>query len=59
MVIDSNTPPYFETDPEIGHIEGSMKQGSGLNTYVLSKMFDDEDDEIFVQIFLQEVELFA
>ena len=59
VLIEANTPPFFETDPDIGHIEGSMKQGSGLNTYVLSRMYDNEDDEIFVQIFLEEVEIFA
>ena len=43
VIIEENTAPYFGSS-EIGHIDGSMKEGSLLNIYTLSQMIDDEGD---------------
>ena len=43
VIIEVNTAPYFESS-QIGHIDGSMKEGSLLNIYTFSQMIDDEGD---------------
>ena len=43
IYVETNTAPYFPTE-EVGHIEGSMKEGSYSNIYSLNPAIDDEGD---------------
>ena len=58
VFIIKNTPPYFDSS-EVGHIDGSMKEGSLINNFILNPIFDDQGDEISVEIEFDEIESFA
>ena len=58
VIIKENTAPYFDS-LEVGHIDGSMKEGSLINIFALNPMIDDQGDEISVEIEFGEIESFA
>ena len=58
VFIIKDTPPYFDSS-EVGHIDGTMKEGSLINYFILNPIIDDQGDEISVEIEFNEIESFA